>query len=63
MNNNGQIVSDTFLGVTRNEIACEAVLVQFGTQAGVNILARYGTKNIRVGTSMPWEMTVKIPGL
>ncbi len=62
MNNNGQIVSDTFLGVTSNEIACEAVLVQSRSPGG-NILARYGTKNLGVGTSMPWEITVKIPGL
>ena len=31
--------------------------------AGVNILARYGAENFRVGALMPWEVTVKISGL
>ena len=31
--------------------------------AGVNILARYGAKNFRVGASIPWEVTVKISTL
>ena len=46
-----------------NKRNIETELTKKKGSSGVNILARYGAKIFRVETSMPWEITVKIPGL